>query len=215
MDNIKGVLFDLDGVLLDTEGIYTEFWSCIDRAFPTGVERFAHVIKGSNLESILNMYFAREKHAEIVAMLNDFQRDMEYRFFPGALELLELLRDRAIPCALVTSSDSKKMDAVYGAHPTFRDYFAAVVTGEMVSEPKPSAECYKLGAKLLGVAIEDCLVVEDSLNGINAGVAGGARVAAIATTLPEATITAALGGDRRHRVYGSTSELLAEFNRAD
>ena len=101
----------MDGVLLDTEGIYTEFWSRIDRAFPTGVERFAHVIKGSNLESILNTYFAREKHAEIVAMLNDFQRDMdrEIKNFADAVE-------GKVPC-MAPAEDGvtlmKILDAVY------------------------------------------------------------------------------------------------------
>ena len=51
---IKGVLFDLDGVLIDTEGTYTQFWEAVDRRFPTGVEGFAQVIKGSNLHNILH-----------------------------------------------------------------------------------------------------------------------------------------------------------------
>ena len=47
MKQIKGALFDLDGVLLDSEDIYTQFWNAVEEQFPTGIPNFAHVIKGS------------------------------------------------------------------------------------------------------------------------------------------------------------------------
>lgn len=199
---MRGILFDLDGVLLDTEGIYTEFWKAIDETFPTGVENFAQVIKGSNLERILNTYFQVEKHARIVEMLNTFQHDMEYRFFPGALDVLQALNDRQIKCCLVTSSDKKKMEAVDARYPSFRNFFTAVVTGEMVSNPKPSPECFLLGAKLIGEDIRECTVVEDSLNGLEAGMASGAEVVGIATTLPAGELEG-----KAHHVIPSIADL--------
>ena len=51
---MKGVLFDLDGVLIDSETLYTEFWSNAEKKYPTGVEDFAYVIKGNNLAKILS-----------------------------------------------------------------------------------------------------------------------------------------------------------------
>ncbi|MBP5689165.1 MAG: HAD family hydrolase [Muribaculaceae bacterium] len=179
---IKGVLFDLDGVLIDTEGIYTHFWEAVDQRYPTGVKDFAHVIKGSNLHNILHTYFPENLHHEVNEMLNNFQREMRYDYFPGAINLIEDLHKCGIACCLVTSSDIRKMEAVYHQHPDFQSHFAVIVTGNMVSEPKPSPECFLLGAKKLGIDINNCVVIEDSINGLKAGMASGARVIGLATT---------------------------------
>ena len=180
---IKGVLFDLDGVLIDTEGIYTQFWEAVDRHFPTGVEGFAQVIKGSNLHNILHTYFPTEEmRAQVTEMLDNFQRDMQYNYFPGAIKLLEELKSNGIGCCIVTSSDKRKMESLYSQHPDFPSHFDAIVTGNMVSEPKPSPECFLLGAKMLGLDIKDCVVIEDSINGLKAGMASGARVIGLYTT---------------------------------
>ena len=180
---IKGVLFDLDGVLIDTEGTYTQFWEAVDRRFPTGVEGFAQVIKGSNLHNILHTYFPTEDlRAQVTEMLDDFQRDMRYDYFPGAIELLHDLKGSGIACCIVTSSDKRKMESLYIPHPDFPTHFDAIVTGEMVSEPKPSPECFLLGAQQLGIDIKNCVVIEDSINGLKAGMASGARVIGLTTT---------------------------------
>ena len=183
MNNSKiGVLFDLDGVLLDTEGIYSEFWAKVDELFPTGVDNFTSEIKGSNLETILGTYFPKEQHDEIVDILQTFQKDMPYNYFPGAIEFVKALHDEGIPMCIVTSSDARKMEAVYAQHPEFRGYFKDVVLGEMVSQPKPSPECFLLGAKLLGVKPQDCYIFEDSINGLKSAQAVGGKVIALSTT---------------------------------
>ncbi len=180
---IKGILFDLDGVLIDTEGTYTQFWEAVDRHFPTGVEGFAQVIKGSNLHNILHTYFPTEEmRAQVTEMLDNFQRDMQYNYFPGAIELLDELKSNGIACCIVTSSDKRKMESLYSQHPDFPSHFDAIVTGNMVSEPKPSPECFLLGAKMLGIDIKDCVVIEDSINGLKAGMASGAHVIGLYTT---------------------------------
>ncbi len=180
---IKGVLFDLDGVLIDTEGTYTQFWEAVDRHFPTGVEGFAQVIKGSNLHNILHTYFATEEmRAQVTEMLDNFQHDMQYNYFPGAIKLLEELKSNGIDCCIVTSSDKRKMESLYSQHPDFPSHFDAIVTGNMVTEPKPSPECFLLGAKMLGLDIKDCVVIEDSINGLKAGMASGAHVIGLYTT---------------------------------
>lgn len=182
-DATMGVLFDLDGVLIDTEGTYTQFWEAVDRRFPTGVDDFAQVIKGSNLHNILHTYFPTEQmRDQVTDMLNSFQHDMQYNFFPGAIELLEELHAKGIACCIVTSSDKRKMESLYAQHPLFPSHFDAIVTGNMVREPKPSPECFVLGAKLLGVDIAKCVVVEDSINGLRAGMASGAKVIGLYTT---------------------------------
>lgn len=75
----KGALFDLDGVLIDTENQYSVFWGNIGREYNVGYNDFAERIKGTNLTSILNTYFPdKATQAEIVNRLNDFQDNMSY-----------------------------------------------------------------------------------------------------------------------------------------
>lgn len=184
----EGALFDLDGVLLDTEGLYTGFWHEINVAFPTGVPHFEQVIKGSNLAHILNTYFPHDRHDEIVAMLDGFQHDMRYNFFDGALEVVDALREAGVKCCIVTSSDRKKMQSLSEQHPSFENHFDAIVTGEMVAHPKPAPDCFVLGAELIGVSPQKCLVFEDSFNGLDAGMGSGATVVGIATTNPRTEV---------------------------
>lgn len=180
---IKGILFDLDGVLIDTEGTYSHFWSEVDRRFPTGVENFAQVIKGSNLHNILHTYFpTHEMRMQVKAMLDEFQLEMKYDYFAGAVELLQDLNKQGVPCCIVTSSNPDKMRELYRQHPELPGYFKAIVTGDMVSEPKPSPECFELGAQKLGTIAKHCVVIEDSINGLRAGMASGARVIGLSTT---------------------------------
>ena len=73
-NNHIGVLFDLDGVILDTEGIYTEFWDQIEEKFPTGVKDFSKVIKGCCLGDILNDYFPKENMLKLLRFLMIFKK---------------------------------------------------------------------------------------------------------------------------------------------
>lgn len=180
----KAVLFDLDGVLVDTEGIYTQIWSSINEKFPTGKENFALAIKGMTLPNILSTYFAVADHNAVVAMLEKSEKTMPYPLFPKTMPFLDFLRSNNIPAAIVTSSNDSKIARLFSMYPGFRDHFAAVVTDSHVSHGKPDPEGYLLGARLLGTDIKDCVVIEDSINGLIAGRNAGARLVAMATTNP-------------------------------
>lgn len=180
---IQGVLFDLDGVLLDSEGQYSIFWRAMDERFPTGVEDFSNYIKGFHLARILGYFANDEIREQIVQALVEFEKNMRFEFFPGALALVKRLRDMGIPMAIVTSSDHKKMQALFSQHPEFPALFDTIITGDMVTRAKPDPDCFLLGAQRLGVDIKDCVVFEDSRNGLIAARASGARVIGIATTL--------------------------------
>lgn len=178
-----GVLFDLDGVLLDSEGQYSIFWEQIDKEYPTGIDNFATVIKGTHLKRIMTHFPDNKAREEILDKLMDFERNMRFVFFPGALEFVKRLREAGIHMAIVTSSDIKKMRSLYDQHPEFPGLFDHIITGDMVSHSKPDPECFLLGAKRLGIDIDDCIVFEDSRQGLIAGRASGARVIGLATTL--------------------------------
>ena len=181
----KGVLFDLDGVVVDSESIYTQFWSDIDKLYPTGVENFAIAIKGNTLQRILADYFPdNDVKQDILERIKDFEINMRYKPFAEAIRFINELKRNQFRIAIVTSSSQKKMDNLYTQNPGFREMFDAVVTGDMVSHSKPDPEPYLLGAKAIGVAPESCYVFEDSISGIESGIRAGATVIGLATTLP-------------------------------
>lgn len=185
---LKAVLFDLDGVLIDTESIYTRFWSDIDRRYPTGVDNFALKIKGSTLPSILDRYFDKSVHADIIGLLKADEDSMTYRAFEGVEQLLTSLRRGGIATAIVTSSNRPKMDVVFAQLPFLSRLTDTLVTDEDVTASKPDPQGYLLAAARLGADPAECVVVEDSLAGLRAGLNAGARVAGITTTNPEAIV---------------------------
>ncbi len=182
------VLFDLDGVLLDSEGQYSIFWEQMDHEYPTGIQQFASFIKGFHLARILNYFENEDVRQEVLDKLLEFERHMNYEFFPGALEFVKELRSAGIPMAIVTSSDHKKMQALYSQYPEFPTLFDKIVTGDMVTKAKPDPDCFLMGARQLGVDIKDCIVFEDSRNGLIAGRESGALVIGISTTLDRDTV---------------------------
>lgn len=183
MTKFKGVLFDLDGVILDTEGIYTKFWDAVEERYPTHIPNFSSVIKGSNLYEILHDHYADEETRNLVTeMLNDFQRDMKYEYFAGVEDFINELNAAGIPACIVTSSDQKKMDAVYAQHPDFKSHFQGIVTGEMVKNAKPDPECFLLGAQIINCSPQECLIFEDSIKGLKAAHAAGGYVVGLPTT---------------------------------
>ncbi len=179
-----GVLFDLDGVLLDTEGIYTDFWQEIDDKYPTGVPGFTHIIKGSNLTTILDTYYPdKELQRVIIGILDDFEKEMVYRPFDDAMDFVKELKEYGIRTCIVTSSSMLKMNNAFAQLPGFREMFDGLVTGDMVKNCKPNPEGYLMAIEMLGLKPENCFVFEDSLQGIQAGLNAGCKVVALTTTV--------------------------------
>ena len=181
-------LFDLDGVILDTEGSYTAFWDDYgSRHFSE--KDFGLKIKGQTLVKILGDYFPEENERKsITDAINDFERNMSYPFVPGVENYIKSLKSNGIRTAVVTSSNLLKMDNVYRCHPGFREMFDMILTSEDFSESKPSPYCYLKAMRLFGAGPEDCVVLEDSLAGLQSARASGAFVTALTTTNPEEVV---------------------------
>lgn len=177
-------LFDLDGVLIDTEGIYSGFWAETGRAFGIEDPLFAQKIKGTTLAQILNNNFSPEQRPQVYDRLIEFENKMVYRVYPGVIEFLNQLRSHDIPAAIVTSSGEKKMEKLWLQQPALRTYFQAIITDADVTHSKPHPEPYLIAAKKLNCPIQDCYVFEDSINGIISGHNAGAKVIALTTTNP-------------------------------
>lgn len=185
-----GVLFDLDGVLIDSESEYTDIWERINNEFPTDVPNFAEAIKGTTLENILARHYPDlEVRTNVEKRLLEEEAKMVYRFFPGAKELLEDLKKNNVPMALVTSSNDIKMAHLYKDIPGIKDYFDVIITGDMVTHSKPHPEGYLKAAASLNLSAGDWIVVEDALQGVRAGRASGGAVLGVAGTLSEEVLT--------------------------
>ena len=179
-----GVLFDLDGVLIDSEGLYTKFWEDIEEIYPTGVPNFALVIKGNALFKILDTYFPKELHQEIISRVHEFEHNIKYPIYEGVIDFLKSLKEKGIPTAIVTSSDDVKMNALYSEYPFFPQYFDVVITGSNVTESKPHPQGYLMAAERIGCKPQNCYVFEDSLQGLDAGMAAGTTVIGLTTNNP-------------------------------
>lgn len=183
----EAILFDLDGVLIDSEGLYTVFWDKTEKLYPTGIPDFAHAIKGMNLPGILAL-FKPEERDDILDRILRFDADLRYPLFPGAEDFLKMIEAEGIKAALVTSSNPEKMEQLFRQYPQFREYFGIIVNGSMVTKGKPDPEGYLLAARLLGCDASKCVVIEDSMQGIRAGKAAGAEVWGLSTTLTRDSI---------------------------
>lgn len=187
---VKACLFDLDGVVFDTEPLYTLFWRNLDKRLRPNIDNFEHIIKGQTLVQIYDKYFAGEekKQEEITAFVNEYEQNMSFNYITGFEDFVKDVRSKGIKTAVVTSSNLEKMQNVYNKHPEFKGYFDEILTSEDFEESKPSPDCYLKAAARFGLSPKECIVFEDSFNGLRSGIASGARVIGLATTNPVAEI---------------------------
>lgn len=183
--NTKAALFDLDGVVFDTEPQYSVFWGAQCREFHPERPGLENEIKGQTLVQIYDAWFSgplADKQNLITERLNRYEQQMSYDYVPGFEVFIKTLRLHGIKTAVVTSSNQEKMEAVYHKHPEFADYFDAILTSEDFERSKPDPDCYLKAAQRFGVAPADCVVLEDSFNGLRSGRAAGMYVVGLATT---------------------------------
>ena len=177
-------LFDLDGVIIDTEPQYDIFWQKTGEDYKLGIENFENVIKGTTLPHIFSNHFSHfpeEVHRTIAIASQTFELEMDIIPVPGALAFLEEVKEAGIPMGLVTSSDDCKIDYVFSRLP-IRQYFDTIVSSDRITHGKPDPMCYLLAAQDLGISPENCYVFEDSFNGIKSGNAAGMKVIGLSTT---------------------------------
>lgn len=182
--NVKvGFLFDLDGVLIDSEKEYSKIWAQINHEYPSGKDNLEVVIKGCTLDKILaDNYPDADIQKKVTERLYELEGKMRYRYLPGAFELLRSLKERDMPAVMVTSSNDDKMAHLDEELPDIRSYFTYIVTANQITESKPDPEGYILGAARIGLRATDCIVFEDSIQGVTAGQNAGAYVVGVAGT---------------------------------
>lgn len=185
MNNVKAALFDLDGVVFDTEPQYTVFWEAQCKEFHPERPRLAHEIKGQTLEQIYDTWFngsLQEVRPLLTDRLNAFEQQMQFVYVDGFEEFMASLRKQGIKTAVVTSSNQQKMESVYRQRPEFKTMFDAILTSEDFEHSKPHPDCYLKAAARFDAQPEECIVFEDSFNGLKSGRAAGMKVVGLATT---------------------------------
>jgi HAD superfamily hydrolase (TIGR01509 family) len=189
---LKAALFDLDGVVFDTEPQYTIFWGSVCRQYHPEHPGLEQEIKGSTLTQIYERWFcgsletARE---DVTRRLNEYEQQMHYDYSEGFEQLVRDLHNHGVKTAVVTSSNIPKMESVYRYQPAFKSLFDAILTSEDFEHSKPDPDCYLKAAERLGVLKDECIVFEDSFNGLRSGRSAGMKVVGLATTNSVASIS--------------------------
>jgi HAD superfamily hydrolase (TIGR01509 family) len=183
------VLFDLDGVIIDTESQYDLFWMKTGKEYNLG-EGIERKVKGITLPNIVAKFLSHLPKEQIDTILTEsaeFETKMQMPPIPGVLDFLDELKENNIKTGLVTSSDDKKLDITFKNVP-IKQYFDTIVSADRITHGKPHPMCYLLAAKDLGIDPENCIVFEDSFNGIQSGNDAGMKVIGLSTTNPAESI---------------------------
>ncbi|MES2923074.1 MAG: HAD family phosphatase [Verrucomicrobiota bacterium] len=194
--NARGILFDMDGVLINSEpvhekaiiGLTAELGEALDD------EAVLYSFKGAPEKTmaarLFEMYPDQTLTAEeiIRRKINLFAGLFhQVRLIEGAKEFVERSHAAGRRHGLTTSASRSTQQLAFETF-GFGKFFDAIVTGEDITQGKPHPEPYQLTAEKLGLPTSDCLVIEDSINGVLSGKAAGCRVIAITGTFPEAAL---------------------------
>ncbi len=189
---IEAVVFDMDGLMLDSERVSQSIWQEVTRDFGYAlrVEAYQRII-GTSAEQtaqVIQQLLGPEApvaamHAEKRRRLEAHVRSAGIAHKPGLAELFDALEAHRLPKAVATSTNRQmallKLERAHILH-----RFRAVVGGDEVARGKPAPDLYLRAAALLNTAPERCLALEDSVNGARAAHAAGMRLIVIPDLLP-------------------------------
>jgi len=178
---LKAVIFDLDGVVADSHPIHEVAWKSLfgEAGLNPDSINVDFLYAGNPRREILRHYLGplSDSESQHWGRRKDELYELAARNLqakPRIPEALSQLRDGGIPCALATSAGRKRTIEslrVLGVS----EYFSIVITGEDVRSPKPAPDIFLLAAQKLNVKPRDAVVVEDSVAGVQAAVAGGIK----------------------------------------
>lgn len=184
------VLFDMDGLLVDTEPLWLEAETAVMARLGAGWTTADQAqLLGGSLDNTVGYLLSKTSQPVpplqvaqwLMSTVAELARTRGVRVQPGARELLAGVEAAGLPHALVTGSQRMFAEVVL-ASTGLR--FDVAVCGDDVSATKPDPEPYQLAAKLLGVEPGDCFALEDSPNGVASALAAGCRVFAVPSLVP-------------------------------
>lgn len=178
---IRGVLFDMDGVVIDTEKLYTRFWmeAAHFYGFPMTREQALGMrsLGGKEAQAQLHSYFGSSAdyfaiRAKRIALMSAYIEENGVELKAGINELLDYLRANGIACAITSSAALSTIRAHLGSV-GIADRFQALCSGKEVPNGKPAPDIYLHGATVLGLPPAECLAIEDSPAGIESACRAG------------------------------------------
>jgi HAD superfamily hydrolase (TIGR01509 family) len=180
---IGAILFDMDGTVLDTEPLYKRAWkSAFDRAGHEFFDDLFNRCVGLSVplcKKLINEYYDNPKLFDTTfpmaaAWAHSYKKENGVPVKPGFHELLDFLDEQGIKSVIATSTshDAAVEDLT---HTKIIDRFIGIIGGDDVEHGKPGPEPYLKAAALAGFSVEQCLAVEDSVNGIRSAAAAGVR----------------------------------------
>lgn len=188
MNRFKAVLFDLDGTLARTMEDTFKAWQAVLKEYGIDLkpEDF-YPLEGTRLDELAKRLFAiyhleAQDERELVKKKEEYYlENYHFALYLGVEELIELLRSKNIPIAIITTGLTNRVHK--SVLREFLEKFDVVVTGDDTDEAKPSPAPYLRGAEKLGISPEECIVVENAPLGIESAKSAGAYCIAISTTL--------------------------------
>lgn len=215
---IRAVIFDMDGVLVDSEKLINAAAIAMfeEKGLVVQPDDFLPFVGAGEARYIggvaehygfpLDVPAAKKRTYEIYLELAPSQLEV----FPGVLDLLDECRKAGLLIAVASSADEIKVRANLQKIGLPLGFWDTIVTGEDASNKKPAPDAFLFATKKLGVMPSECVVVEDAVNGVQAAKAAGMRCVAVATTFPADRLREAdVVRDRIARV--SLSDLAPHF----
>lgn len=178
--NYEAILFDMDGVIIDTKESVLRFWNSISiklHGKKLTIQNLNEHVYGCTANYSLDMLFSdlNEKQRDhILSQLELYETKLKYKEVKGVTLLLRELKKYDFPTALVTSGKKWKISQAF-LQLGIEGLFTIEVTADEIRESKPNPECYSLAANLLGKSSSRCLVFEDAVVGVKAAVTSGAK----------------------------------------
>jgi HAD hydrolase, family IA, variant 3 len=213
----KGAIFDMDGLLFDTESLYQRAWTMVADDF--GVERKPDLGKacsgttGDLTERIVHEYHptvdAKAYIRRVVACVHD-EMEKNLTVMAGVHEILAYFREQGVRMATASSSTVAQIEQNLRKS-GLRDYFDVVVGGDLVTHGKPAPDIFLLAAERIGILPADCYVFEDGYNGLRGAAAAGCAPVMIPDTMPltDEMRTLCKG------IYPSLSDAMNAIQRGD
>lgn len=177
---VKGVIFDMDGTMFDTERLSTKGWIYAGKKLGVDIPiALTDSFRGRNPQAIRSMfaeYFGDKlDYDEARAIKHEYFDEVTKDSVPfkeGLMELLEYLKKNDIPAAVATSTEKKRASRLLHVSGV-ENMITACIFGDMIEKGKPEPDIFLKAAELIGQDPKECLVLEDSAPGLMAGKAAG------------------------------------------
>lgn len=187
---IKAILFDLDGVIVDSLHYHYLAWDHMFREIGSSVtEESIFLSEGMNSFEILPLFLKKfnvelpvEKHKRFIEdKRNYFRKIVKLTYYPNAFETIAKLRDRGYTTALVTACARRNMEKSIDAE--HQKLFDFIISGDEVTHSKPNPEPYLIAQKTLGLEVSECVAIENAPLGVESVKNAGMICIAVESTL--------------------------------